>query len=821
MAGVVKNMIVRVGADISGLIGEFKKSGKATENFANQASNALRQATLSEANLKKAMAQGGKNSYIVNLTDQIRELEQEQKALKAAGFGWGYEGFEQNEALLRNLKSELNDYIKSVREAGNETDEMEEEVEELGSTSRRSGGWLQNIKNFFSGMKTHSFSAKNGVESLLRSIRRLGVVSLGLRFVRSIFGELGSVVRQYISENDALQAQVNALKSSLGQALAPAINVVTNALAKMMPYIVGISNAIGSLISSLFGPGWTTIADGANSATKAIGGAGRATNDLKRSLQGFDEITKLNAKDGGGGGSSSSSGANVESALPGWATSLIDKVKEEIAAGDWRGVGQVIAESLNAGIDAVNSWDISFGGKISQIINNGLDTTVGFIQNYNWYEAGQLLSKNISDLFTGISWSTLFEGLGSLVGGAVSGLIGMLENTWENLSSYFQGYIDDNIDEFEDVGDAIFQGIWEGLCDAVKNVGKWIKENVFNPIVEGFKKTFKIHSPAAHPEIRDIGKNIILGVFEGILEIAKSPLEWIKTNVFNPIQQAMQNLFDGTSMADFKVGVKNESSKWWSNVKNWWSQKVGEVKLFTTGVKNEAASWWTNVQEWWRQSVGEVKSFSTGVVNDSETWWSNVKTWWDGKKGTLLMDAFVRDGASDWWENVKTWWDGKKGKLLMDAFVRDDSKTWWENVKTWWTNAVGTLKLEIKLPKIEVEWGKLSALGQTFDYPKSFSLKWNEYGAILNGAQIFGRLGDTLLGGGEAGREALLPLDRHTGWMDDIADRVAARIGGVGTQEQQITVNVPLDGKILASTVVRVINGQARATGHNPLSAWI
>ena len=94
------NMIVRVGADMSGLIGEFKKSGRATENFAKQASDALRQATLSEANLKKAMAQGGKNSYIVNLTDQIRELEQEQKALKAAGFGWGYEGFENNDRSL-------------------------------------------------------------------------------------------------------------------------------------------------------------------------------------------------------------------------------------------------------------------------------------------------------------------------------------------------------------------------------------------------------------------------------------------------------------------------------------------------------------------------------------------------------------------------------------------------------------------------------------------------------------------------------------------------------------------------------------------------
>jgi hypothetical protein len=138
------NMIVRVGADMSGLIGEFKKSGRATETFAKQASDALRQATLSEANLKKAMAQGGKNSYIVNLTDQIRELEQEQKALKTAGFGWGYEGFENNEILLESLKNELNDYVKSVREAGKETDKTGTEIKKLGSASQQSSTGIQN-----------------------------------------------------------------------------------------------------------------------------------------------------------------------------------------------------------------------------------------------------------------------------------------------------------------------------------------------------------------------------------------------------------------------------------------------------------------------------------------------------------------------------------------------------------------------------------------------------------------------------------------------------------------------------------------------------
>ena len=76
--------------------------------------------------------------------------------------------------------------------------------------------------------------------------------------------------------------------------------------------------------------------------------------------------------------------------------------------------------------------------------------------------------------------------------------------------------------------------------------------------------------------------------------------------------------------------------------------------------------------------------------------------------------------------------------------------------------------------------------------------------------------------GGEAGREALLPLDRHTWWMDDIADRVVAKIGGdAAGNDRPIQINLNVDGKVLTSTVVRNVNAQARATGKNPLAAYM
>ena len=37
-------------------------------------------------------------------------------------------------------------------------------------------------------------------------------------------------------------------------------------------------------------------------------------------------------------------------------------------------------------------------------------------------------------------------------------------------------------------------------------------------------------------------------------------------------------------------------------------------------------------------------------------------------------------------------------------------------------------------------------------------MEWKKQGGILSGAQIFGKIGDKFLGGGEAGKEAVLPL---------------------------------------------------------------
>lgn len=53
----------------------------------------------------------------------------------------------------------------------------------------------------------------------------------------------------------------------------------------------------------------------------------------------------------------------------------------------------------------------------------------------------------------------------------------------------------------------------------------------------------------------------------------------------------------------------------------------------------------------------------------------------------------------------------------------------------------------------------------------SFGINWYKEGGILSGAQIFGQMGGSLLGGGEAGQEAVLPLSDFYSHLDGILSR--------------------------------------------------
>lgn len=257
--------------------------------------------------------------------------------------------------------------------------------------------------------------------------------------------------------------------------------------------------------------------------------------------------------------------------------------------------------------------------------------------------------------------------------------------------------------------------------------------------------------------------------------------------------QVMSNLFSG--------GIVEGLKKTASNIGGWFQNNVLKplaalnpmvpIRVLLSKTRVEEA--WNNLKEHWGNS--RVVQTAVKLVKQG---WSTVKGW----IGSIPAVAEGVRLAKSGWTSVKSWIGHLNPVNLGVKLV----KSGWRTVKEW----IGSLsaKFDLKLPRVSVSWS-----GAPIPIPH-FSVSWNAKGGILDGAQLFGMAGSTLLGGGEAGKEAVLPLERNTGWMDHLADRVVQRMDGGG---QPIVVKVMLDGRVVGQSTVDYINRQRRITGQSPI----
>ena len=98
----------------------------------------------------------------------------------------------------------------------------------------------------------------------------------------------------------------------------------------------------------------------------------------------------------------------------------------------------------------------------------------------------------------------------------------------------------------------------------------------------------------------------------------------------------------------------------------------------------------------------------------------------------------------------------------------------------------------INLPHFSVSGGEAPwGFGGEGSLPH-ISVSWHREGGILNGAQIFGKLGSKLLGGGEAGPEAVLPLRSFYDELSKILNKTMGYSAGNGVDARQLLAK--LDG---------------------------
>lgn len=140
----------------------------------------------------------------------------------------------------------------------------------------------------------------------------------------------------------------------------------------------------------------------------------------------------------------------------------------------------------------------------------------------------------------------------------------------------------------------------------------------------------------------------------------------------------------------------------------------------------------------------------------------------------------------------------KFGNILGQA--RDKVREILDKIKSFFN-------FEWSLPKLKMP--HVSIIGEFSLVPPSvpkFSIDWYSKGGVFDSPTLFNN-GGKLSGLGEAGAEAVVPLENNTEWLDKLADRLAEKIGG----NSHIVLQV--DGKTFAETSIDSINALTRQRG--------
>ena len=368
-------------------------------------------------------------------------------------------------------------------------------------------------------------------------------------------------------------------------------------------------------------------------------------------------------------------------------TGLFDTFNGFIKKTDFAALGKGIVSAIG-GFFKNLSWS-SIGTALSNAIKALADFLYGVVSGTDWAAVPQYIVDAIKDFFTSFDWSGVSKSLGKLLGSAVKGVIDlvgsiwdMLKKAWGNLSDYFNDYI-------EDAGGDIIAGLWNGITDALKNCGTWIKNNLFQPFIDGFKDAFGIHSPSK--EMKIMGGYVVDGFLSGIsgkfsecrdkvLEWAGKIKDWFSGTSFGKICKSTwenygQNIIGGfrDKIGNAYTSTRDKISAWASDVKDYFSgSSHGSINSTTW------ADYANKVVSGFRDKIGNVY---TTVRSNISTWASDIKDYFTGSgKGAINLTTF-----SNYADKVVSGFREKIGSKYTT--VRDKISTWASDIRDYFTSS--------------------------------------------------------------------------------------------------------------------------------------
>ncbi|HHY2674593.1 TPA: DUF2207 domain-containing protein [Bacillus toyonensis] len=226
---------------------------------------------------------------------------------------------------------------------------------------------------------------------------------------------------------------------------------------------------------------------------------------------------------------------------------------------------------------------------------------------------------------------------------------------------------------------------------------------------------------------------------------------------------------------------------------NWVSVKIGELVAWLGTqwelAKSYTLAGWNLIKQYVIQPVQELWNTTKQKLSDLANWilsnWESIKSYtlsaWNLVKQYVINPITetynqAKQKFTDLYNSAKEKFDSVKNAAQekFDAAKRniiDPIKEAVGKVEEFIGKIKGFFEgLKLKIPKPEMppmphfslETSTKNVLGKDVTYPSGINIDWRAKGGIFTKPTIFGMMGGNLQGAGEAGPEAVLPLNKKT-----------------------------------------------------------
>ena len=453
-------------------------------------------------------------------------------------------------------------------------------------------------------------------------------------------------------------------------------------------------------------------------------------------------------------------------------------------------------------------------GNIKQVIDN----TVG--------KAMEVYDEHLAPLFNSLS-----EGLSSITGTLLDAyntyimpvLDGLQQKIGVLIDEYIQPTIDKALELIGKIADAV-KDIWEQTLVPfinwfITNVAPIIAENL-DKIGTVFIEIAKVIWDVIDKVLEALGGLIdfIAGIFTGDWERAWEGIKTFFSNIWEAIQTIVDTVWEtvkgiistaieivSTTISTTLEAIRTTFTTIWNKIKT-------TVNTVWEGIKRKISTTIEKVSSIIDTTLEAIKTTFTTIWEGIET---KVSTVINNVKETVsgVMET-IKEGIGKALDNIKEKWDDIWGK--MKETVSDIFEGIWSTIKGVINSIIGGIE-SMANSVIKGINTMIKALNNlSFEVPdwvpgiggKTFGFNIPTLGTISIPRLAHGGIVDqaTVAMIGEAGQEAVVPLENNTGWMD----KIAARIGEIiavnlqtiisdkdGDDEQIIHTVVKLDSKTL------------------------